>query len=457
MTDTPTFPGMYSIKSIVISPILPPILGANVEMDISGIVPKIVITESINNDSIRGFMEIMDNVGFLDQYSLRGEERLLVEIEDSLDNTKIYDFVLYRVDEVTANQNNDGFFYKAHFVSYSKFMADQASIVRSYQKPISEIVKDVVSYFSKKTPIKKMTDNYTIDQRDKPIVIEDTEDLVRLVIPHMAPSRAMKMLETRAYSQSSPSCSFRFFESANAFFFVSDEYLFENSDVKEFSYIESIPSTPDKFVAHMHNFTELTNTERFDTFEDMHSGGYHSKVIVLDILKREANLKPDVYRYNDNANSFFDVNSEQTVTDRHTNRFMDSTLTEDNARQFVVIKDYETNSGGQLRGEQHFPEMIHNRLAYRHHLKSVVLRTVGHGRLDLTCGDLINLNIKEFTSGSDMAVDNEQLGGRYLIEEISHVFDKDVSQNHYKLLKRNWGDVEDSKTRHFLDTRLGGI
>ena len=510
MTEILTYPGNYALKQFTISPIDQTINSIDKSLNISPIIPKISITESINNDSIRGYCEVFDTIGVLDQYPLRGEERITMEIEDSIGNTKIYDLFLYKVDEVATTPINDGVYYKIHFVSYKRFLSDKTRLVKSYEAPVSSIVQDVFTYFygSKgstqgsmilnssplgeipsgvadlKTEIsntsKKITDvqtnsienfsyneltnniegnsNYLEDQSKKSIIVEPTEDMVRLIIPNMSPVRTMKMLENRAYSQTSPSCSFRFFESSNSFYFVSDEYLFSRNSVpKDFTFAEHIPYTPEFFDQHMSNFSELTNSNRFDTFEDMHNGGYHSKVIVMDILKKTVNLKDAPYKYSKNKTTFFDTSIGQTVSDRHSDNFMDVAFTDENARQFIVVRDYETETGGQLKGEQHFPDIINNRLAYRHHLNTVVLYTKGHGRLDLTCGDLINLNINETTSETGQPKTNEQLSGNYIIEEVVHVFDKGVGENHYKLLKRNWGDVEDTKTSHFLKTGLDGL
>lgn len=285
---------------------------------------------------------------------------------------------------------------------------------------------------------------YVEDQREKSIVVEPTEGPLRLIIPNFTPTRAMKFLESRAYSTSSPSCSFRFFESSNAFYFVSDEYIFNNGTQFDFTYSIDIPSTPNYFDIHMNNFYELTNTERFDTFNDLHGGGYHNKVIIIDILKRSVNLKDTPWKYTENSANYQDLDAEETLSDRHTNNFINQTFTDETAKQFLIVKDYDEQSGGQLRGEQHFSDIVSNRLAYRHHLNSIVLNTKGHGRLDITCGDVVNMTISEFDSSSNVNEVNKQLSGRYIVEEVVHIFDKEMSENHYKLMKRNWSEVVSS-------------
>lgn len=465
MTDDVTYPGFYKLRSAFIYPSQDS--GSDrPSVDVSGMIPKFSIIQSINQDSIRGYVDVLDYTGFLEQYPLRGEELINLTVEDSLGYEKEFTFFLYKVDNVAVTDVNDGLSYRIHFVSRQRFESDKYKIIKSYEDTISNIANEIfqenyiLSRQSRPDDFNGNPGETVVDQSSKKLIVEDTEGTLRVIIPNFTPTRAMKFLETRAFSENSPSCSFRFFETTNAFYFVSDEFLFKDAIIKDkifdFTHLDGIPKSPLYYANHMNNFYELTNTDRFDTFDDLHQGAYHIKVNVLDIVKREANIKEAPVKYSERKSAFFSATEDQKVADRHTDEFIDSTFTDETARQFLIIKDYD-DVQGQIRGEQFFKKIAPNRLMYRKHLNSIVLRTKGHGRLDIAAGDIINLQVSEFNSEDSQPEENKQLAGRYLIEEVVHYFDKDVSENHYKLLKKDWSEVVDERVEAFLRGEGNGL
>lgn len=465
MSDEVTYPGFYKLRSAFVLPSQNS--GSDrPAVDISAMVPKFTISQSINQDSIRGFLEVIDYTGFLEQYPLRGEEIINLTVEDALGFEKEFTFFLYRVDNVRVTGINDGLTYRIHFVSRQRFESDKTKIIKAYRDRISDIARDIFAEHytlerqSRPSDFNGRPGESVVDQASKELIIEDTDGILRVIIPNFTPTRAMKFLETRAYSETSPSSSFRFFETSNAFYFVSDEFLFkeaiEKDKIFDFTNLDGIPNTPQYFPNHMNNFFEMENTDRFDTFDDLHQGAYHVRVNVLDIVKREANLKEEPVKYVNKRNEYFSATDDQRVVDRHTDEFIEETFTNETAKQYLIIKDYD-DVPGQIRGEQYFKEIVPNRLMYRKHLNSIVLRTKGHGRLDVACGDIVNLQITEFNSEDNQPEENKQLSGKYLIEEVVHYFDKDVSENHYKLLKKDWSEVIDERVESFQRGESRGL
>jgi hypothetical protein len=127
--------------------------------------------------------------------------------------------------------------------------------------------------------------------------------------------------------------------------------------------------------------------------------------------------------------------------DIHTPEFVEAYFTPENEKRYIVIRDYDDSGTAQLRGDQYIPEIATNRLAYRQHLNSTTVYAKSHGRLDLNAGDIINLKIPEFTSSSQKGL-NKQLSGYYMINDLTHVFDKDVHQTDMKLVKYDWSTRE---------------
>jgi hypothetical protein len=71
------------------------------------------------------------------------------------------------------------------------------------------------------------------------------------------------------------------------------------------------------------------------------------------------------------------------------------------------------------------------------HLNSIKVTGQTPGRFDLTCGDIINLDVSEIYTANPNKKQNKQLSGLYIIETINRTFNEaDKFTNEYVLLKR---------------------
>lgn len=420
-------PGQYKLLSATLrSP-------SGVSLEFSGFMPVFQIEESINSDCIRGYAEVHDNVGNLENIPIRGEEELSIQVEDVLKKKITYELKIYKVTDVEINDANDGLRYVIHFVSKSRFDATFRRIIEPFDDTIDKIAEQI---FSKYYP-----------QGSNELLLESTEGTFRCVIPNYTPIQAMNFLASRAYSTSSPSCSFRFFETVNNYFFVSDEYLInralENQEnIKTFGYSEALDKSGDEFEAQMQNIVSLKNSDRVNTMNDLSSGAYRSHVIEIDLVKRRVNLpgisQENSYDYTQKRGTYVSTAGRGSAQDRHSSSFISSYFTQENERRYIVVKDYADDSGElQLRGDQFLPEIVQNRTAYRHHLNNTVVSAVINGRLDLNAGDLINIQVPEFNYSSQRGL-NRQLSGYYMVDTIVQNFVRDVHTTSLKLLKYDW-------------------
>jgi hypothetical protein len=437
-----TYAGSYKLKAVKI---FPSVAGdTRVAVEMRNLVPSLSIVESMTSDSIRGSMSVIDASGLLEKYPIRGEENLYIEMEDALGNVRGYNLFIYRVDNVRMSDNNDRLTYTLYFVSRQRLIADLRRVIASYDKPVSEIVREIYNTYCRNVNYSGPPSRIRAsDGFNKDLVIEETEGNVKLIIPRLTPMQAFRFLESRAYSSRSPTSSFRFFESADSFYFVTDEYLVSKaaSDDKifEFSYAANLNQAADYILQRMANFSSMVNVSRVDTFEDMHSGAYKNKVIVLDIVNRTTNIIEPAFDYKASEVGYFQ-RSEGVLDniDKHTDNFIASTFNEENARRFLMVRDYAEEDAGQLRGEQFLPQIASNRLSYFSNQNAIKVTSSSPGRLDITCGDLIRLVIPEFMNVSQNPLLNPQLSGVYMVESVNRVFDKDVYLNEYTLVKRKW-------------------
>lgn len=419
-------PGQFKLLSAALG------LSTGEQIEFSGFTPILQIEESINSDCITGYAEVYDNVGHLENLPLRGEEDLVIVVEDVLKKRVTYNLKIYKITNVEINDANDGLRYLIHFVSKGRFQATFRRIIEPFDDTISNIAEEV---YTKYYP------------NDKDIVVEDTTGNFRCIIPNYTPIQAMNFLAARAYSPSSSSCSFRFFETSEKFYLVSDEYLINDakqnlSEIPEFAFSDALDKSGEEFEKQMQNLIEIKNTDRVNTMEDLSSGAYRSHTIEIDLIKRKVNLpgisEENSYNYSQAKSRYVSTSGRGETEGRHTDQFIQTYFTQENERRYIVIKDYADDSGEkQLRGDQYLPEIVMNRTAYRHHLNNTLLYARSNGRLDLNAGSVINIRIPQFNSSSQRGI-NPQLSGYYLVDTITQNFVRDVHTTSLKLLKYDW-------------------
>jgi hypothetical protein len=420
-------PGQYKLLSATLR------TNSGATHEFSGFMPTFTIEESIDTDSIRGSAEVYDNVGFLEDLPIRGEEELIIVVEDAVRQRLTYNMKIYKVTDVSINDVNDGLRYVIHFVSKSRFEASFQRITEPHNDEISTIARQI---FERYYP-----------EGSTPLISEGTEGIFRCVIPYYTPMQAMNFLANRAYSSTSPSCSFRFFETVHNHYFVSDEFLIRRAldnreDIKQFSFSEALNRSGEEFESQMQNLVEIQNSTRSNTMNDLISGAYTAHAIEIDLVRGTVNLPgiAPIYSYNymDERDRYFSTSGRGVSQDRHSQEFIDSYFREDNARRYIVVRDYADDSGEfQIRGDQFLPEIVLNRTAYRHHLNNTTLYAKANGRLDLNAGDMIDVRIPQFNSFSNRGL-NPQLSGHYLVSDMTHNFIRDIHTTSLKLLKYDW-------------------
>lgn len=407
---------------------------------LDGVLSHIYITESINNDCLRGSVKILDKIGILETLPIRGEETLEMTLLDVLGNERSYVMSVYKVTGVETTTTNDGVSYTLHFISKSRFIASFRRIIDTYNNSISDIVEDLYEKY------------YNINDNEKELILEDTFGIFRCIIPNYTPMQAMNFLASRAYSLKSPSCSFRFFETYDNYHFVSDEQLIrkftDNPDnIKEFAYSDAVDKSGQKdLYGELQNITGLSNTDRVNSLSDLLAGAYRSHTIEIDLTRKTVTLptknKSRSYNYEEKSYRYQSVSGEKAkdVPDPHSAEFIKDFYTEESQKRYIVVKDYDSlDFSRQLKGNQFLPEIAMNRTAYRHALNNTALNISINGRFDINAGDIIRVNIPRFmfapAQGSNV---NEQLSGNYIVRDLQHSFELDVHTINLKILKYEW-------------------
>ena len=448
------------------------------ELDITGLIPSLSISASIDSETMFGSARVVDSVGLLDgkdgRPPLRGEEQIILEIADSKTINENggseagrvetpFRFVgfVYKIDNVQTKDINDAVTYDLHFVSYQSFKAGTYEIIRAFKDlKVSNVVQKLFDEYYLNADIRG---SFEESSDVKELFLEETEGLIRCWIPKMRPEEAMIFLSKRSYSEESPSCLFRFFESSRGYHYVTDEQLFrlaeENEErVQKYTYLDAIPNTLEYFEQQLNNLEIIENTNRVNSFDDIYNGAYRSKVYELDILSRTLNLLDESdetntqYGYFERRDSYQSAPSRfQRLVDRHTNQFIETVHRgdEDVQKEWLIIQNYtrgDASGENALQAETYYADIVTNRNAYSKHIQSITLSARGPGRFDVTAGDIVELTVKDFVFAdggeSGSFKENKYLTGNYIVRSITHEMKHEEMFNAYTLIKRDWSQTE---------------
>jgi len=272
----------------------------------------------------------------------------------------------------------------------------------------------------------------------------------KLTIPRYRPAKALKFLASKTYSSEAKGTSFRFFENLLGHYFVTDEFLLARGETRNSEessaislFYSPIASSDPKYVEdQISRIDNLVQTSKADTPSAMYGGAYKSEVLEIDLINRKTNLKR--FDINKDGTNFIDSSgtTRKLSNDPHTEEFANDVFNFDISKRFHVIKTYQEPGdlmfAGGLQNDLYRTEIIQRRAAYNYHLHSHPVIINLKGRLDITAGRILDLDVQGFMSDNRADRDNNQLSGRYLVHSISHECKDDIVTTSARLSKFDW-------------------
>lgn len=425
------------------------------KFDVQNAITKIDFTQGLDSLSYQATIEILDNTGLLENLPIRGEENLDLHIKTSDIKTEIkLKLFVYAVSDIKVSNDATGVMYNLKAVSRTSHNAGTKTVTEAFNLKSEKIVKKIFQdHFAK---IQPPAETLEYDTQRHPILEGDsaegssknlwiqpsTSGKLECIIPKYLPGKAMDFVAKRSFNSNTPSQYFRFFETWDGYYFVTDEFLTKNQVDKAFQLFYNPaagsldPTNPAEQLNKIEEFKIVNRGTNTGT--SLYNGAYASRVKEIDLVRRKVtNID---YEYLDDGN-YLDMTGEKAdnAVGPHSEEFIRETFTVDNGKDMIVYKDYSSteDNEGQLRGEQYFPQIAQNRLAWLSHSSAVVLAVQLKGRADLIPGKVVDVAIQNLDVGSDVKP-NAQLSGRYIIRGSTHSFDQGVLKTNLTLAKYDW-------------------
>ena len=417
------------------------------------------INQSMDAVAYSGNISVLDTAGVLEGLPIRGEETLELEIVSHDLDTKVSIITkIHRVTDIEPVPNGNGLTYRLHFISTTSFESSTKVVTAAYRSPIYDIAKDLFEKnfselsepvntdpvnVNKTLPVNvaRYVLSNTYPQRN--FYLQPTYGIQQLVIPRLLSSEAMYFVASRAFNSETPSQTFRFFETLENYYFVTDEYFLKNvkkEEEIELFYAPVIDYVPEAGKQQVNRIDSIRIvTKGIDTSTNIYSGAYKGEVIELDFIRR----KKDTIRF-DYENAYFsDMSGNPTARNDssvpHSRQFRETVFNYNNAKKLMFFRNYATEGDipGTLNNDLRMPEIALSRISYYHHLHSVVLSAALKGRLDLRPGQIVNLNIAPFNSVEEKDAEND-ISGRYLIKSTTHTMSAGSLTTGLVLVKFDW-------------------
>lgn len=428
-------------------------------VDMKELIIGLEISQSINSN-YSGYMTILENLNYLEGTPLRGEEKLDLEIELFDTGQKVeLKLQVYSISKIMPNKMNTGTTYTISFISRTSYDGGNRRVKSSHKNKsvrqiVQEIFEDYVSdldkadYLDEQDRTRVLTfgtaRHKVLNDKDRSLYIQPTEGLIDVIMPSIMPDDAFRFLAKRAMNTDTPSHTFRWFETIYGYYFVTDEFLIkeaieadEKGNLKELFYAPNASNLPGEAQLSINRINNFSIGERgTNSAKSMLSGAYRVKTTELDLVNGK--VYESSWKVEDAK--FIDMSGKVVSVDRlpHSREYINEKFTEENARDFLVFKDTQgpLDRPTSLRSDANNGEITAMRTFYDKHLNSTSIGISLSGRIDLSPGTIVNLNIPAFAA-TDKVEDNN-LSGKYMIKSSNHVFKDGKAGATLNLIKFGW-------------------
>lgn len=395
--------------------------------DLTYLVHEFSITESLKSGYVFGSAKIYDGVGIFYDLPVVGEERLIIQYEDFLENKREEEFFVYSITEIDPFLENQdtAVGYRINFVSIGKFfshthlvnrcIAEGSGTDRIY-RPISDQVQ-------------VLFDDYYVGEEPqygtkKSIVIEPTDGPQKIIIPPMRPEEAMHLMSRKAFSAESKSQTYRFFENRDGYYFITMEYL--NALAKEAAGGNDYPvyyynsgeddRTPEGELQKMQNLISYKLTSYNNTLLSITNSEFSKRLGVIAPETRYDTYY--TYEYLDERRSYqLETRARKT---QYSEPFIRKHLSMPVTR--YVFKDYAEqgeDSAYAYRPQPYYEEIYNHKPSVFQSFNRKRINAKIHGNSTIVAGSIIYLKLPKMTQGNEL---DPYLSGLYIVESVNNVF-----------------------------------
>ena len=385
-------------------------------LDLKNTFEEISYNEDLFNNSLSGYVYIIESSGLIETAAMNGTEFLRLTFSKFGDSSNQID-KLFRVYKV-GKRKLEGTMYKESYVLYfcseELLLSEQYKISKRYKDfLISDIVSDVLT-------------NYLKVPNNKSGTIETTYGKYNFIIPTLKPFDAINFVTNYARpNPQNPGADMLFYEDKNGFQYRSLQSLMRQPSYYTYTYKPKNIDSKD-LNTDTHNVLTYEFLDSFDTLNGITSGTFANQLISLNPLTRSKKV----------TNFDYTVYSRQAkllnsygIIDDSTNRNGDNLGQASQSMLKLIFSNFDSGSNSYVAGvpgasgnDIYAETFIPYRTAQLGLANYTRLRISVPGDCNLTVGRVLTFNLSSRNLANKGALD-KYYSGNYFITGVRHLID----------------------------------
>jgi hypothetical protein len=364
--------------------------------DITGLVQEVQVRQDLYLGFINGELLVTDAIDFYARTAFHGAEYIFLHLIEPQQKVLIKKaFRIYKISNRKTILNNAQQYF-VYFVSDELVQSNTKKISKAYKaSKISDIAIDIMI-------------NHLKISSDK-IKVDETSEVVDVIIPNYRPTEAIQWLTTRAFNVNQ-TCYF-FYENLDGFNFRSLQNLYQEADINKQAFVLQRKTVDKKLFSDKFSIDSFEFKHDFDVLNSVASGGYAMKLLGLDpfnqtFIANEYGLDdlPTLYPNPAMSNPKNDVGT---------------LLFDSSDAHFLTYLQTEKTSTDQKNHSESWIKRVMALAA----LNSNLLEIVVPGNINAQVGKMVSLIFPYSITPSESDMVDKRKSGRYLIVAVNHKFD----------------------------------
>jgi len=423
---TQQFEGDFKLKSITITPIAKGTKYSGTSIDIKELIAEINIKESVLSASLYCNIVLQDiSENLIESLPIMGQEKIILQVASDK-KTYTLEFYVYSVDGRTMMEKNQ--VYILHCCSLEALQNE------TYR--ICERLDGVKAHEFIEERLKVFTEKKLIDH-------DESLHKFDMYVPNWRFFDTCAWLRPRTVAvEHKDSVGYLFWETFDGYHFKSVDTLFNQtpypSNNTHYSYAQANVATDDV----KHRILKYASPKAFNIFDDHRAGGYAHDACYIDINTRSYRIfrttADDFWGDSTHLGDLKPYRSDGPVNfTKGSGRMVYRPTT---INTFGKWEDVE--SQGKLTEDEFIDEKnkMYEKALYRFYFMEYNKLDVAiPGDLDLRAGSIINVSIPSPSVNNSDVKEDKRMSGRYLVNSISHVLNRDKLKTRVTLTRDSYG------------------
>lgn len=391
-------PSGYTLNSVKIYP-----GNGDEDFNITQLVAKIHVTESIYRASIKVEISILDASGMYEKLKLSGHEKVTFEMSRNTPTgeRQKYTNTVYVAEIKDYAKNKGASTYILSCVAEHAYVNQFMTLTKPFANTTSTLIENICTDDLGVTPF---------------YINKDTQHSIKGVYTRFRPLFAINWLTRNSYDNGSPFYFYQTLKDGIIFDSYENMLLKDSKGLYKHSMFEKkVVGTEGQFNDELYKVLKLTANMSMSKYIQGSEGAYASQLHRLNVADKSYTVAS--YNYSDDT---LKLNPNKPFEDVS---FHDRRIEDYNEAKNHYMS-YNTGAFDDEFDNYHAPTdaTILQGEAYISNIDTMSIDLVTVGNFDISCGEKIEVEVINYIDGERSTYKDKILSGKYIITSIQHVF-----------------------------------